>query len=356
VSDVAVRELSEGEYPAWNALVRDSAQGSIYSLPEYLDALCSAVGGRFRVLGVYRGEELAGGVALYERRAWFGSCVEPRLLLYYNGPVLRDQDSKYPSKVTSRNVAVLGALEQHLRGLPLAGLMLKCRGSLADVRPFLSAGWRSYPTYTYEVPLTDIASQWGMVEQNLRRLVSRCTAEGMELTDDDDFEGFYRQHSETMRRKGTGPYLSARAFGAFVARLRAAGLCRLYHARLPSGESVAAQLVLLGHPRSTHTVTAASSGEHLATGASAFLRWRVFEALAELGFERNDLTDAALNPVTHFKSQFGGNLTLCLVVRMQATVRYRLGARTAAVEHRLRRLAARTLPANLRRVLSGSGQ
>jgi hypothetical protein len=47
--------------------------------------------------------------------------------------------------------------------------------------------------------------------------------------------------------------------------------------------------------------------------------------LAALGYKANDLTDATLNPVTHFKSQFGGTLEQSLVVQSPQSRRYRWG-------------------------------
>jgi len=46
---LGTRVLEEAEYPAWNQLVARSAQGALYSTPEYLDALCEAAGGSFRI-------------------------------------------------------------------------------------------------------------------------------------------------------------------------------------------------------------------------------------------------------------------------------------------------------------------
>ena len=42
--------LEEAEYEGWNAFVERSPQGSAYSLPAYLSALCAGIGGRFRIL------------------------------------------------------------------------------------------------------------------------------------------------------------------------------------------------------------------------------------------------------------------------------------------------------------------
>jgi hypothetical protein len=71
--------------------------------------------------------------------------------------------------------------------------------------------------------------------------------------------------------------------------------------------------VILGKHEVSHSVSAAADPKYLKTGATAFLRWKVFEALSALGYKANDLTDAALNSVAHFKSQLGGTLEICLI-------------------------------------------
>ena len=67
---------------------------------KYLDILCRAAGGRFSVLVARYGEELAGGVALYEQDTRFGMHVSPRRLLSYNGVVLRRYDTRHHSQQT----------------------------------------------------------------------------------------------------------------------------------------------------------------------------------------------------------------------------------------------------------------
>ncbi|MGN6653792.1 MAG: hypothetical protein ACTHJ9_00450, partial [Rhodanobacter sp.] len=60
------RVLDPADYPRWSAAVAASPDGSVYSLPDYLDALCSATGGRFRVLAAERDDHIVGGIALFE--------------------------------------------------------------------------------------------------------------------------------------------------------------------------------------------------------------------------------------------------------------------------------------------------
>jgi Acetyltransferase (GNAT) domain len=327
------RFLTEPEFDAWDDLVRDSAQGSIYSTPAYLRALCDAAGGTFRILAARRGEELVGGVALYERRVGERIRVSPRLLLFYNGLVLRDYATKYPSQRTARILGVCSALEAALSSAGYESIALKNSSSFTDARTFIVQGWSVRPGYSYVVPITDTGAAWDRVEQNLRRLINRCAKEGVHVTDDDDFESFLRMHVATTQRKGTPLYLPDEAFRRFFTTLRAANLCRLYHARLSSGQSISAQLVLLGKHAGSHSVSAASDPAYLQMGATAFLRWKVFESLSALGYKANDLTDAALNPVSHFKSQLGGNLEMCLILERAptpATWRQRLKSSVAS--------------------------
>jgi GNAT acetyltransferase-like protein len=323
-AQLAVRELPASEFDAWDRLNAASPQGSPYSAPAYLDALCTAAGGSFRILAADRGGQLAGGIGVYERDTPAGRFVSPRLLLYYLSPVLAAHETKYPSQRTAREVEVLGALADALVARGYGSVTLKCRHTLGDVRPFLARGWSAYPSYSYVMDLADRQAAWGRVEQNLRRLVTRCTEQGITMSEDDDFAAFNRLHELTLGRKGAAVYLPAGPFRAWFERLRAAGLCRLYHARMPDGKVIASQLVLTGSHPLSHTVSAAADPAHLNLGVNAFLRWRAAEALSTAGFTANDLTDAALNPVTHFKGQLGGDLVMCHVVESPRTVRWKM--------------------------------
>lgn len=325
VKKFEVEVVGETSYAEWNRLVAEAPGGSVYSMPEYLDALCRAAGGELRVVGVRQGGELVGGAALYVRSAVYGDYVTPRLLLYYNGVLTRRYPGSYPSKETAFETEALGALGDHLATQGLASLNLRCRAPIRDVRPLLERGWSAAPSYSYVVSLTDMASSWARVEQNLRRLVKRCTDQGMELSSDDDFGAFVQLHHQSLTRKGTGEYLPDDAFRRFLETLARQDLCRLFHVRGADGAIIAAQLVLLGPHPVAHTVAAATAPELMKSGVSAFLRWRTCEALAALGYAGIDLTDAALNSVTHFKSQLGGDLELNLVLDSPRTFAFRAG-------------------------------
>lgn len=320
---ITTRFLGEADYEGWRTLVAQSAEGSPYYLPEYLDALCRATGGYFRILGAERNGELLGGVTLYTETSRWGRYISPRLLLYYNGFVLKPHSGKYPSEGASRRIKILTALEEALSREEHGRLRLKSRSAFSDARVFLSKGWSVRPTYTYVVQIKDLTAAWNRVEQNLRRLIQRSEREGLQVTQDEDFESFHRLHVETHDRKGAPLYLPGKAFKEYFETLSKKGLLRLYHARMKDGQSISSQLVLAsGHPTS-HTISASADAKYLNIGATPFLRWKVFDSLSRLGYTANDLTDAELNPVTHFKSQLGGDLETCLVASRPESASFR---------------------------------
>lgn len=341
------RFLAPEEFPRWADLVAGSPSGSIYSMPDYLDALCHATGGSFRILVAERPGEITGGIALYEESR-NGRQISPRPLLYYNGIVLVPHSTRTPGQETEWHIATLEALESALGRLPNARLRFKNRAPLSDLRVFASHGWRLQPEWTYAVDLRDVQALWSRVHKDQQRLIRRCREQGLRLTMDEDFDAFFDMHRQTHERKGAPLYLPRESFRAYVATLQRRGLLRLYHARLPDGTSIATQIVLAGAHPVTHTVCAAAHPDHLSLGASAFLRWSVFEDLSAAGYRANDLTDAALNPVTRFKAQLGGELQLCLEVSRRD--HWRLRMRDGAT----RWIARASRP--LRRGMRGAGE
>lgn len=312
----AVRTLTALDFAAWTQLVDASPHGSVYSRPDYLEILCEATGGTFSIVGVEHNGELAGGVALYEAPHRLGSVISNRLLLQYNGIVLAQHDTKYPSERTSREIQLMTALATHLQQHPAVRMLLHNRAPLGDWRVFRMQGWSVTPSYTYVVSIMDLDAQWQRVERNLRRLIKRCEREGYQYDEADDFGAFYALHSATHDRKGAPIYLPRAAFERYFTRLRAAGLARLCHVRLPnSAQIIASQLVLHSRHPVTHVASASADPQHISSGANSFLRWQAFKSLAAAGYIGSDLTDASLNPVTHFKSQFGGDLTANWTVR-----------------------------------------
>jgi hypothetical protein len=100
-------------------------------------------------------------------------------------------------------------------------------------------------------------------------------------------------------------------------------------------------MVLTGAHSVSHTVAAAADARYLSLGSTPFLRWKSFESLSALGYSANDLTDAALNTVTRFKSQLGGDLVCNWVVTRPGNTLYKLYTAAKKNARRARNLVRR---------------
>lgn len=321
---LTVKYLEASEYERWDRFVDDSPHGGIHNQSYFLEALCRALGTHFRILAAFKHEELVGGAGLHYVRGRYGDMIQLRPLLYYNGFVIKAFESKYPSIMESRRAEVVNALLNEIEGGRYAFAEISNRSSLDDLRPFLQRGWQLFPRYTYVVPIGDLEKQWERVEQNLRRLISRCEREGIMFEPSDDADGFYSMYEATYHRKGVQPYIRREAFLELHEDLKAHNACRIYFAVMPGGRRAAGEIVLMsGHPV-THTWMAGSDPEFLRTGASAFLRWKAFEDLQKRGYKFNDLTDAMNDKVAKFKSQFGGRLEASFVLHKEISSQLKL--------------------------------
>ena len=280
---------------------------------------------RFRIVGAFLDERLVGGIALYERQSRWGPYVANRSLLYYNGVVLRLPERKFPADATAQELKVQKAIALGLERSGYAHIHLHHRSTEQDLRPFLARRWQAQPSYTYVVPLTDPDAHWCSVDPNLRRLVARCERDGVSYREDDDFDALFRLHDATRQRKGAPQYLPRERFARYFSDLAEQGLARLAHAVF-EGKVIASQLMLTGPHPVAHTVCAGADEAYLRMGASAFLRWHACLALAASGYRANDLTDAALNPVSRFKSQLGAKLTATWSVSLTPSLRWRIAS------------------------------
>ncbi|HAS82031.1 MAG TPA: hypothetical protein DCS43_04995 [Verrucomicrobia bacterium] len=322
--NLQVRPLATHEYNRWNRLVAEAPSGSPYARTDYLTVLSETTGDRFSCLGVFHGEELVGGCPLYFRRSKVGDQVIRRPLLACLSPVIREVPSKSPHRRASRQLAVLCSLANYLKTVDCAHMVLVFSPALSDIRPFQSAGWTVRPEYSFLIDLSDMEAAWNRVDHNQARLIRRAEAAGLVITNDDDFDSFFRLHIEIHKRKQATIYLPEEKFRAYFNRLKALNLCRLYHARLPNGKAIARQLVLTGPHPVTHTVCAGSDADYLSLGGNPFLRWKVCESLSAIGYRANDLSGAPYpHDVSRFKSQLGAELVLNWIAVRPETLRYR---------------------------------
>ena len=211
-SSLEVNLLGEERYDAWDDFVAGQVcTGSIYSTARYLDILCRTAGGTFSVAAIEDGGAFIAGMGLYRQRIHGHEVLSRRMLLHYNGIVLRD-DLLALEVPPSRSLTALDAFCGFLGRQKTAAVILNCRDGRQDFRPFLDRGWQVKPSYTIVVPTADTSELWRRFDSNVRRLVRRAEAAGCTVEPDNDFNAFYRAHEEVHRRKGRRSISQERRF------------------------------------------------------------------------------------------------------------------------------------------------
>ena len=340
-----VRTLHQSDYGNWDRVVGESLGGSPYAMSGYLAALCQVTGSQHRLVAVFDEERIVGGVGLYIRKKRTQLFVRGRYLLYYNGPFVRRIDGASPATQEEHNLKVLAALERELRRSDYDPIEIKPRSTLADCRPFLEAGWRARPCYSYEVDIRDSDRCLASMHRNVRRQIRQAERADVNVYRSDAIEKFWTMHEHTCRRKSFPTYLSRSGMIDWFSTLSRKNLIRLYLAGNSNRDPYAGVLVLACNHPVTHTVCAASHDGNLPPGTNAWLRWNVFLDLSNEGYTGNDLTDAHEPSVARFKRQLGARLVLSHQLNRPATVRDHthaaLHGTTAALKAAVKRILIR---------------
>jgi hypothetical protein len=138
VPQISTRYLEPSEYELWDRFVDTTRLGSIYNQSFFLHALCQAIGTQFRILAAFKNNEMVGGMGLHYNSSRYGDMIHIRPLLYYNGLVISDFDSKYPSITSSRQTEVINAILDELESGKYAFAEFSSTHPLDDLRPFLA--------------------------------------------------------------------------------------------------------------------------------------------------------------------------------------------------------------------------
>ncbi len=292
-TDAACRE-------AWAGLLAYSPQATPYSHIAYAEALHEATGRSFRLAGVLEGESLRAGVLLFERqRGPYRTVVVPPLTAYTS--ILLDRPLR-ETEIHQRKTpldALLVFLDAHFHALAL-----HLHPSLADVRPFIWAGWRACPLYTYCCPMREEAELLKAVSRGVRRRFER---ERPDLAIEEGsfapaITGLIEQ--SYARSEGVSPLDPARR-AAFFERLRETGLARLFAASAQGSEQPSAGQAVLTDGNSAFAL----AGGGTPGPAMSVLLTEILLRLHEEGLRELDFVGANTPSIAEFKRSFAPRLT-----------------------------------------------
>ncbi len=301
----------------WDAFVRTSPEGTVFSTSAWLEAAAEALGGTPIRLGCLRGGDLIGGCGLLRFQKMGLKKVATPALTPYGGFLFAPSSASRAAQEEGKRTAVAGPLIERIE-TDFHYVLLRHSPALRDVRPFGWAGWGVEVRYTYVVPLQDMEGAWTNCEHNIRKQINKAAKQGIRIAESADIATFLRLQDRSFARQKSAPPLARDRMQAFYEQLRIRDLCRLYVAEDGAGHPMSARIVVPGFDTAYDWVAGADP-DYYATGATPLLVWTIMKEMSKT-HSYFDFSGANLPSVSKFKRGFGGELRSYYIVEKYASM------------------------------------
>jgi hypothetical protein len=280
-----------------------SPQCTPFAGAPWLSLLAGELPGRVFALAFTAGGETRALVPVWEcRYALPGAVTEIPPLTPYWGPCLPPAGDLRAERAKARDHDALTAVAAEFRHRwPYA--RLACHPTLADVRPFIWAGFRDEARYTSVLAPAPPDEFLASLSSSLRNKLKQ--GEGLEVEQSVDAEPFAAMYDATFGRQEMTPPVSPSFLRALAASCCGAG-GSFFYLKNNTGKRVAGRLVLWGE-RAAYDLLAASFDEGRGP-LGAYLLWREAGAAWERGLPL-DMVGVNVEAIARFKESFGGQLT-----------------------------------------------
>lgn len=286
------------DFDLYNDFVDSSPQGCIFCKSWWLDAVAP---GQYRVLAVYRGEEIAAAWPLVlQKKVGLSVCAMPRLTQTL-GILFRPSTAKYANQLGEQK-KLAGELVSQLPAYHYFNQNFSYH--FTNWLPLYWQGFRQTTRYTYVIDdLHDLDAVWAGMRENIRWDIRKAERIGLTVKDDLGLDCLVRQSELTFGRQGMVlPYpvdLLKRLDEACAAR----GCRKMFFAVDPDG-SVHAALYLVWDKKSAYYLLGGGNPELRRSGATALLVWEAIRFSSSVT-RRFDFEGSMVEPVERFFRAFG---------------------------------------------------
>ncbi len=302
-----VRELGSDELQTWDVLVANSTQGTVFHTSDWLIRNASLLGQTLILLGCYEGEELIGGCPLYLSNPYRLLQLASSTVVStpYGGMVISGLErAKQRAKEMHAN-RIITAIMEHIVRKRFDYVNLVNSPGLQDIRAFIQKGWNPAIYYTYVLSLEDdiLKTSSKDVRQNIRK------AQRLGIQSTRRFEPgiFWDLTVRTFAKQSKSPPITERYLDGMLTMIQEKGIGEMQVASMPSGEIVAAEITVWD-TKMAHSWSAASSPEHLSTGAVPLLCYDIFNSLKERDHTKVNLMSGNTPSLSMFNSGFNPQL------------------------------------------------
>ncbi len=323
MSQYDVRCLEPSDLPAWDAMVEASPHATVFDESRWIQAMAEAAGTDIRLVGVFDGDSLVGGVHLQHRERLGMRMARGCRLSPTNSCVVR-VPAEAPRVERERLVLeVTRALGEFL-GPQYDFVAITNSPGLADVRSFRWLGWRTSVWYTYHVDLPNMPM--ARHDEALRRAAEEAGLSHPVMKDVGAPERFHALAAKASQHDGAEPAVSLAQLSHLHEQLP--DLVRIRAGTWEDRDADVFGIVcVLDRKRSiTHAMWAAYDPALRTAPVVYSFTWAELAAWREAGLATFDFVGADVEDMVRYKSEFEPRLVPYYRVE-RATPRYRIASR-----------------------------
>ncbi len=302
-----VRELENTEFEAWDALVANSAQGTVFHTSDWLVKNALLLDQTLILLGCYDGEELIGGCPLYLSRPYrlLHVASSKTASTPYGGVVISDIKGAKQRTKGMHTYRIIAAILEHITREGFDYVDMVNAPGLKDIRAFTQRGWSPVVYYTYVLPTNNNLLQ--TASKNVRQNIRKAERQGISSARIFDPEIFWNLLARTFAKQGKDPPITKKHLTGMLELIRAKGIGEMRVATMPSGEIAAAE-VTLWDAKMAHSLFAAAAPERLSTGAATLVCYETVNSLKERNHRALNLMAGNIPHLSAFISGFNPRL------------------------------------------------
>ncbi len=295
------------DWNAWDDLVRQSPQGTVFSGSTWMESICRLTGTEMKGVGYFNGTDLMGGAAFSEvLRGPFRKATVP-ILTPYGGflaiPLKGHRESKREAHLQKISQELMDFLARNYHHI-----FLVHTPSLSDTRPFDWAGWSVKNRFSYLVELDTPYEIWERFERRTRSSIRKAEEPGYTFVFEENIEQFCTLYEKTYQKQGIDLPASKELINEHYSTLIENDIAFTAVVKDTSG-TWAAAVIFIKNGNDLCAWLSGAEPELESHGIMSFLYWKLMESSVGK-YAKLDFLGANLPAQAKFKRGFGGK-TVC---------------------------------------------
>lgn len=305
MSSYTARYLAKDEYKEWDELVLQSPTYNIFDTTLWLNTLSSVLKCNIKILGVFKGQNLVGGVAFNVIKRFGIKIANIPPMSAFNSCHYILRETQHKDKLGKKIQDMLVTIAERLQN-DFHYAVVTNHPDFKDVNAFKWKDWRQNILYSYRVPLNNV--DLSLISASKRRQVKKAQKKLIAIEEIKEIVPVYDIIEQTYIRQNLKCPLTLDEMTGIYKKM--SNNIVILAAKEPvNGKCIATDIAIIDYKRKyVYSLVNAYDSEFADSGANSLVLWEGIEFFKNKGLEIFDLGEAGEPSKSSFKSQFSTEL------------------------------------------------